>query len=73
MTKAKPKPAAMTAGRPSVRNAARGRASMADAPDTVRVNFDLDRAEHVRLKIHAARTGRSVADILRELVAGLDN
>lgn len=65
------KPEKMTAGRPSVRKSARDRALAADAADTVRVNFDLARAEHVRLKIHAARTGRSVADILRELVAGL--
>ena len=44
-----------------------------DQPDTVRVNFDLEREKHVRLKVHAARTGRSVADILRELVDGLED
>ncbi|MDE0680286.1 MAG: plasmid partition protein ParG [Gammaproteobacteria bacterium] len=63
----------MTAGRPSVRKAAQGRGQVQDAADTVRVNFDLAREEHIRLKIHAARTGRSVADILRELVARLDD
>lgn len=65
------KPAAMTAGRPSVRKAARVREELADGADMVRVNFDLSRAEHVRLKIHAAQSGRSVADILRELVASI--
>ena len=63
----------MTAGRPSVRKAARDRTFMADPTDTVRVNFDLAREKHVRLKVHAARTGRSVADILRGLVDGLED
>jgi plasmid stability protein len=38
----------------------------------VRVNFDLDRAEHMKLKIYAAKTGRSIADILRDLVSSID-
>lgn len=62
----------ITAGRPSARKAASTLSDLADKADTVRVNFDLDRNEHTRLKIHAARTGRSVAEVLRELVASVD-
>lgn len=36
---------------------------------TVRVNFDLDRGEHKRLKMMAVEQGRTVAEILRELVS----
>ncbi len=61
----------LQAGRPSANRKAATLADMADKTATVRVNFDLDRAEHIKLKIHAARAGRSVTDILRELVAGL--
>lgn len=62
----------MKAGRPS---AARGGPTLSDLADkaaTVRVNFDLDRAEHTKLKIYAAKTGRSIADILRDLVSSID-
>jgi hypothetical protein len=38
----------------------------------VRVNFDLDRDEHIKLKVYAARAGKSVADVLRGLVDGLE-
>lgn len=46
--------------------------ALADKNQTVRVNFDLDREEHVKLKIHAAKAGKSIADVLRELVAKLE-
>lgn len=39
---------------------------------TVRVNFDLERDQHVQLKVYAARAGKSIAEILRDLVARLD-
>ena len=42
--------------------------SLADKKPTVRVNFDLERDEHVRLKVLAAQQGRTVAEIMRELV-----
>lgn len=38
---------------------------------TVRVNFDLERDQHVQLKVYAARAGKSIADILRDLVSRL--
>ena len=62
----------MRAGRPSKTKTATTLSELADKAGTVRVNFDLDRAEHVKLKVHAARTGRSVAEVLRELVDGID-
>ena len=34
----------------------------------VRVNFELDEAEHLKLKIYAAKERRSIAEILRELI-----
>jgi hypothetical protein len=37
----------------------------------VRVNFDLSRVEHTKLKIHAAKAGKSIADVLREFVTQL--
>jgi hypothetical protein len=34
----------------------------------IRVNFDISRAEHTKLKIYAAKLGVSMADILRSFV-----
>jgi len=62
----------MKAGRPSSAKAGPTLSDLADKADTVRVNFDLDRAEHTKLKIYAATTGRSITDIMRELVNSLD-
>lgn len=39
----------------------------------VRVNFELSRDEHTKLKIHAAKHGRSISEILREFVAQLSD
>lgn len=36
----------------------------------VRINFEVDEDTHAALKIHAVKTGRSVTQILRELVRG---
>ena len=41
-------------------------------PDTVRVNFDLDRNEYIKLKVHAAVTDQSISDVLRTCVAKLE-
>lgn len=62
----------MKVGRPSAAKAGPTLSDLADKAATVRVNFDLDRAEHTKLKIYAAKTGRSITDILRELVRSLD-
>jgi hypothetical protein len=63
----------LRAGRPSEKKKAATLAALADKRDTVRVNFDLARDEHIKLKIYAAKAGKRVADILRELIAGLSD
>jgi hypothetical protein len=60
------------AGRPSATKAGLTLSDLADKADTVRVNFDLDRAEYRKLKIYAAKTDRSISDILRELVRSIN-
>ncbi len=59
----------LSAGRPSKSRKTATLSSMADKGPTVRVNFDLERDEHVKLKVLAAQQGRTVADIMRELVS----
>lgn len=63
----------MKAGRPSNAKTATALSDLADKADTVRVNFDLDRAQHIRLKVYAAKTGRSITDIMRELVNSIED
>lgn len=58
----------LSAGRPSKKSTL---ADMSDKPATVRVNFDLSREEHIRLKIYAAKCGKSVKKVLTELVTDL--
>ena len=63
------KPLGLTAGRPSEnRKAAAMKALADDKGAMVRVNFELDESEHLKLKIYAAKTRRSIAEILRELI-----
>ena len=65
------KTSALRAGRPSESRKATTLASLADKGPTVRINFDLERDEHRRLKMLALQLDRSVADILREMVGKL--
>lgn len=44
-------------------------ASLSDKGATVRVNFDLDREEHKRLKIMAVEQGRTISEMLQEMVS----
>lgn len=63
---------ALSAGRPSAKsNKAATIASLADKAATSRVNFDLDRDQHTKLKVYAAKQGKTVKDVLTELVAQL--
>jgi hypothetical protein len=59
----------LSAGRPSEKKKTATLAALADKRDTVRVNFDLDRDEHIKLKVFAAKAGKRIADVLREFVA----
>ncbi len=59
----------LTAGRPSENKKAQAlKAVSEDKGSMVRVNFELDEAEHLKLKIYAAKERRSIAEILRELI-----
>ena len=39
-----------------------------DKGPMVRMNFELGEAEHIKLKIFAAKSRRTIAEILRELI-----
>lgn len=63
---------ALKAGRPSARqDKEKTLSGLTDSPPTKRVNFDLTVEDHARLKIYAARQGKSIKDILNEFVAQL--
>lgn len=59
----------LSAGRPSREAKKTTLSDMADDKPKVRVNFDLDRDEHTRLKIYAAKTGKSIRQVLSDLIA----
>jgi hypothetical protein len=62
----------LSAGRPSANaSPAATLASLADKADTVRVNFDLDRAAHTKLKVYAAKQGKTVKDLLKAYIDSL--
>lgn len=62
----------MSAGRPSAKSSkAATLASLADKAPTVRVNFDLDREQHTKLKVYAAKQGKTVKEVLSDYVAQL--
>lgn len=59
----------LAAGRPSADKKAQALRAVADVKARmVRVNFELDESEHMRLKVYAARERRSISEILRELI-----
>lgn len=63
---------ALSAGRPSAKsNKATTLASLADKAATARVNFDLDRDQHTKLKVYAAKQGKTVKEVLSDYVAQL--
>lgn len=63
---------AIRAGRPSAAKKAATLNELARGEkDSVRLNFELPRADHIKIKVHAARAGKSIADVLREFVAQL--
>lgn len=62
----------LSAGRPSARAGKSATlSSLADNASMKRVNFDLDAAQHQKLKIYAARQGKTVKELLTEFVAQL--
>lgn len=62
----------LTAGRPSARsNKAATLASLADEASTKRVNFELSAEQHTKLKIFAARQGKTIKELLTDYVVRL--
>lgn len=62
----------LSAGRPSARsNKATTLASLADEVSVKRVNFVLSAEQHTKLKIHAAKQGKTIKDLLTEYVNSL--
>ncbi len=59
------------AGRPSSGKSQKNLSDLADKAATARVNFDLDRDQHTKLKVYAAKQGKTVKEVLTELVAQL--
>ena len=67
-----PTKGALSADRPSAKSSkAATLASLADKAATVRVNFDLDREQHTKLKVYAAKQGKTVKEVLSDYVAQL--
>ncbi len=62
----------LSAGRPSVRSdKAATLASLAEEASIKRVNFQLSADQHMKLKIYAARQGKTIKELLTEYVASL--
>ncbi len=59
----------LSAGRPSEQKKSAALKAMAEeSRPKVRVNFELDEDAHLKLKVYAAKSRRSIANILRELI-----
>ena len=66
------KQATLTAGRPSAgKNRAATLASLADEIGLKRVNFQISPELHTKLKIHAAKQGKTITEVLTEYVERL--
>lgn len=62
----------LSAGRPSARiNRVATLASLSDDVGMKRVNFELSAERHAKLKIYAAKQGKSIKELLTGYVAGL--
>lgn len=66
---------ALSAGRPSVKAGDKKKAatlaSLSDEQPKKRVNFELSADQHAKLKIYAARQGKTVKELLTEYIAQL--
>ncbi|ERF04122.1 hypothetical protein PA13_1028785, partial [Pseudomonas aeruginosa HB13] len=61
----------LSAGRPSARNKAATLASLSDDAGMKRVNFELSADRHAKLKIYAAKQGKSIKELLTDYVDSL--
>ena len=67
----------LSAGRPSVKASDKRKAatlaSLSDEQPKKRVNFELPADQHAKLKIYAARQGKTVKELLTEYIRSLPN
>ncbi|MGS6585418.1 chromosome partitioning protein ParB (plasmid) [Vibrio alginolyticus] len=61
----------LSAGRPSAGKSKATLSSLADKGATKRVNFDVTPEDHTKLKIYAAKQGKTVKELLTEYVRSL--
>ena len=61
----------LSAGRPSRGSKSPTLADMTDKAGKVRVNFDIDRELHVKLKIYAIEQGKSIREVLESYIRTL--
>ena len=61
----------LTAGRPSAYSKTTTLASLSDDSEMKRVNFLLPSNQHTKLKIYAAKHGKTIKELLTEYVASL--
>lgn len=63
----------LSAGRPSTKpnNKTATIASLVDEAGTKRVNFELSVEQHMKLKVHAAKQGKTIKVLLTEFVDSL--
>lgn len=65
----------LSAGRPSVKAGDKKKAatlaSLSDEQPKKRVNFELSADQHAKLKVYAARQGKTVKELLTEYIRGL--
>lgn len=63
----------LSSGRPSrTAKASPTLADMSDKSSKVRVNFDIDRDLHVKLKIYAIQQGKSIREVLEGFIKTLN-
>ena len=66
------KPTMLKAGRPSARSdKAKTLTTLANDSGTKRVNFELSIEQHTKLKIYAAKQGKTIKELLTEYVDSL--
>ncbi|HGJ5866600.1 MULTISPECIES: plasmid partition protein ParG [Arsenophonus] len=63
----------LSAGRPALRNKEKTLASIKDEIQSKRVNFDLTFENHLKLKMYAAKRGKTIKEVLTEFVDKLPN
>jgi len=63
----------LRAGRPSANTKTSTLASLSEDETMKRVNFELSPDRHIKLKIYATKTGKSIREIFTEYIDNLPN